>query len=172
MCEDPVQICAANFERHVDNLVAAHRRGLIYVTSPVFDGALSVNDIPKLRILVRKALRARAWWKKYGPVWAQPLPISDLECIHLSWSDNLSMHLLEMYALSLQGRDYEFLGHPGFFRYCRGVMAAEYPRSNYLREDPALQIEFPPKELAGLDEYCRWRPLRDRDSKLIELLGI
>jgi hypothetical protein len=171
MSEDLVQICAAQFERHVDSLVAAHQRGLIYVTSPIFDGALSINDVPKLKILVRNALRARAWFEKHGPASVQPLPLSDLECIGMFLSDSLPLHLLAQYSISLQGRDYIFLGHPLFYDYARGVMASPHTR-DYLREDPGLLVEFPPKELAGLDEHGRWRPLRHRDSKLIELVGI
>jgi len=43
------------------------------------------------------------------------------------------------------------------------------PRTaEYLREDPGLRTEFPPKPLAGLDEHQRWRPLPNRASQLIE----
>lgn len=119
MCEDPIQICAAEFERHVDNLVAAHQRGLIYVTSPIFSGALSINDIPKLKILVCNALRAQAWFSRHGPACLQPLPLSDLERIEMFLSDSLPLYLLARYSISLQGRDYGFLGHPLFYDYCR-----------------------------------------------------
>ena len=50
--------CAREFEAHVSELVANHKRGCIVVTSPVFSGPFSINDVPKLKHLVRNALRA------------------------------------------------------------------------------------------------------------------
>ena len=80
MCEDPVQICAAQFERHVDALVSFYKRGNILVSSPLFaDRAVPIEEIPKLKHLVRNALHARAWFERHGPAWAQPLPLSDFE---------------------------------------------------------------------------------------------
>jgi hypothetical protein len=76
-----------------------------------------------------------------------------------------------LYSISLQARDFDYLGHPQLFDYARGVMAD--PRTHEdLRTDPALLAEFPPKELAGLDEHGRWRPLRHRESQLLEDLTI
>jgi hypothetical protein len=64
-------------------------------------------------------------------------------------------------------RDYDCLGHPQLFDYCRAVMAD--PRTHKgLREDPVLRAEFSAKPLAGLDEQGRWRPLQNRASQLIE----
>jgi len=82
-------------------------------------------------------------------------------------SDSLPLHLVALYSLSLLGRDFDYLGHPQLFDYCRAVMAD--PRTDeYLREDPTLRAEFPPKPIAGLDERQRWRPLPNRASQLIE----
>jgi len=166
MC-DRLEHCTFEFERHVEELAAAHKRGEIVVSSPVFNGPLPVNELPKLKLLVRNALRARAWFSRHGPSWAQPLPLSMIERIGFSISDYLPLHFVADYALSLHARDFDFLRHPLLYDYCRGRMAD--PRTpEYLREDFALQKEFPGKPIAGLDEQGRWRPLPDRASKLIE----
>jgi hypothetical protein len=167
MCDDLVQICTAEFERRVDELVAAHNRGCIVVESPIFRGPVLISEIPKLKLLVHNALRARAWFLRQGPALGQPLPLSELERIKFFCSENNALHLVAQYAISLQARDFNYLSHPLFFDYARGVLAS--PRTkDYLREDWALLAEFPPKELAGLDEHCRWRPLPNRVSRLIE----
>src|SRR5262249_32813873 len=70
-------------------------------------------------------------------------------------------------SYSLQGRDYDFRDHPLLYDYCRGVMASPYT-INDLRSDLDLLAEFPPKELPGLDERCRWRPLENRASRMME----
>src|SRR5262249_42150258 len=113
------------------------------------------------------ARHARAWFARHGPCWAQPLPLSDLERVGFFCSDVLPLHLVAKYSYSLQARDFDYLSHPQLFDYARGVMASQQTKK-YLREDPSLLAEFPPKELAGLDKHCRWRPLRHRTSQLIE----
>jgi hypothetical protein len=61
------------------------------------------------------------------------------------------------YANSLQQRKFDYLQHPLFYDYARGVMAhPECP--DYLRGDRQLLAEFPPKPLPGLDGVC-WRPV-------------
>ena len=76
-------------------------------------------------------------------------------------------HLVAYYSYSLQGRDFDYLGHPLFFDYARGAMAAHLGEVG-LQTDRKLLAEFPPKEFPGLDDQGRWRPLPNRASKLIE----
>jgi len=38
----------------------------------------------------------------------------------------------------------------------------------FARRFGILLAEFPPKELPGLDERCRWRPLENRASRIME----
>jgi hypothetical protein len=82
MHDELVQRCVAQFERHVDALVSFYKRGNILVSSPLFqERSVPIEEIPKLKHLVRSALRARAWFEKHGPAEAQPLPLSELERI-------------------------------------------------------------------------------------------
>jgi hypothetical protein len=47
--------------------------------------------------------------------------------------------------------------HPSFHDYACGLMAYEHaPHYAYLRDDPELQQEFPPKPLAGIDKGLHW----------------
>jgi hypothetical protein len=95
--------------------------------------------------------------------------LHELERIKFFISECLPLHLVALYARSLQGRDYNVLEHPQLFDYCRAVMADPRTRQ-YWREDPGLRAEFPAKPIAGLDEHHRWRPLPNRASKSFEAL--
>jgi hypothetical protein len=149
-------------------LAAACARGRIVVTSPVYtDLDIAIADIPKLKNLVRAALRARAWFDKHGPAWAKPLPLSNDERESLFRSKCPYMYIAARYSWSLQGRDFDYLDHPQLFDYARGLMASEYTAS-YLRDDPQLQAEFPPKLLPGLTSSYRWCPLRNRLSRMLD----
>jgi hypothetical protein len=146
---------------------ASHQRGQIVVATPIFTGPLLISAAPKLIQLIRAAQHAKALHRRHGPVWAQPLPVCELERIKMFCDESLPLNLLGFYSLSLLGRDYDFWGHPQFLDHARAVMAD--PRTPaYLREDRELREAFPPKPLAGLDEHGRWRPLPNRASRLIE----
>jgi hypothetical protein len=168
MCNDLAEFGAREFERRADELVAAHKRGQVVVTSPIFNGPVAIEDIPKLKRLNRAALYARAWFLRHGPSTLQPLPLSDLERINCFISERLLLHFVGMYSLSLQGRDYDFLTHPLFFDYCRGIMGTFSSVHDYLRNDPDLQKEFPERPLSGLDQFGRWRPKMDRAGRQFE----
>jgi len=169
MCDHVAECCAREFEAHVDSLVAAHKRGRILVATPFFtERAVPVDAIPKLKLLVRNALRARAWFLRQGPAWAQPLPLSEDEHEKILCSGYSHLHLVSLYSNSLQGRDFDYLGHPLFYDYARGAMAAAHLGETGLLNDRKLLVEYPPKLLAGLDEQGRWRPLPNRTSQLIE----
>jgi len=167
MWDELAECCAREFEQHVDALVNHHKHGHILVVSPIFTGSFSIDNVPKLKRLVHNALRARAWFARQGPPWAQPLPLSEAEYVAFFLSDSAPLYLVGMYSRSLQARDYDFLGHPLLFDYARGVMANPRIRA-CLRNDPEMQREFPERPLVGLDDRGRWRPLPDRASKLIE----
>jgi hypothetical protein len=163
----PEKIYALDFEDQLARLAAHHRRGRIIISTPVFAGPFPVDEIPRLVQLARASLAARAWISRHGPPWAHPLPLTDIERIEMFLDERPERHLGALYSISLQARDYGYLGHPLPFDFARGVMACEYAHK-YLREDRALRAEFPPKELAGFDQFCRWRPLQHRVSQLIE----
>jgi hypothetical protein len=170
MCDHLAEQCAREFEAKVDRLAAAYKCGRVLVASPFFsERAVPVDDIPKLKLLVRNALRARAWHGRHAPAWAQPLPLSEIEHEKIMCSGYFHRHLLSFYSYSLQGRDFNFLEHPLFYDYCRGAMAAHLGEAG-LQNDRKLLAEFPPKPLAGLDAQGHWRPLPNRASKLIETL--
>ena len=63
---------------------------------------------------------------------------------------------------SLQGRDFDHLSHPLFYDYARRDAFA-------LGAEPEIFDEFPPKKLEGLDQFGRWCPLPNRNSRILEL---
>jgi hypothetical protein len=164
--EGRIRLSAVELDKYVNELIAQHGRGNILVKTPIYSGPFPIDALRKLKRLVDNAHRARVWHSRYGPAWAQPLPLSEPEQISLLYGSDRPLYLLSYYSSSLEGRDYNYLEHPQFFDYGRAVMAD--PRTpEHLREDPDLQIHFPPKPLAGLDEHQRWRPLPDRVSQLL-----
>jgi hypothetical protein len=164
--EDRVRLADDEIEKYVTETIAQHGRGNVFVETPVYSGPFPIDALRKLKRLVDNAHRARVWHARYGPAWAQPLPLSEPERIRILYSADKPRHLLACYSESLAGRDFHYLGHPQFLDYGRAVMAD--PRTpEYLREDPILQIHFPPRPIAGLDEHGRWRPLPDRTSQLL-----
>jgi len=167
MCDNLADRCAREVDTGLAKLVDNHRRGLIAVKTPVYSGLIPVDEIQKLAQLNRTGLFARAWFGRHGPAWAQPLPLNDLERIRCFLSDVLPLHFVGLYSYSLQGRDYDFRDHPLLYDYCRGVMASPHT-INDLRGDLDLLEEFPPRELPGLDERCRWRPLENWASRMME----
>jgi len=165
--QELAECCASEFERYVDELVSRQKSGEVFVASPIFTGSFAIDDIPKLKRLVRNALRARAWFARHGPAWSPPLPLSTAERIAMLLSDDNELFLVMLYSISLHARDYDFLGHPLFFDYARGLMAD--PRTpEGVREDPVLCAEYPGRPITGLDERGQWRPLPDPASKLIK----
>jgi hypothetical protein len=169
MCE-LTELCAREFEEHVDRLAAAHKRGRIVVSSPICTQlAVVIADIPKLKRLVRAALRARAWFCRQGPAWAQPLPLNEIEREKLYCSGYFHQHLLGCYSESLQARDFDYLNHPLLFDYARGMLAAGVVGEAGLLADAEVLAEFPPRPLPGLDAQGRWHPLPNRASRLLEL---
>jgi hypothetical protein len=76
------------------------------------------------------------------------------------------MHLLGLYAFSLQLMNYEYLGHPMLHDFCRDVMA--HPRApDHVRDDLELQEEFPARELPGLSDRMIWFSGRLHADRLI-----
>jgi hypothetical protein len=66
--------------------------------------------------------------------------------------------LVVYYTNSLRGLNFDYLTHPLFFDYARGVLA--HPQCpDHLRDEEELLAEFPPKPLPGLDGVD-WRPPR------------
>jgi hypothetical protein len=164
--EGRIRLSAVELDKYVNEMIAQHGRGNILVQTPIYSGPFPIDALRKLKRLVDNAHHARIWHARYGPPWTQPLPVSELERFSLLDGTDKSRHLLAYYSESLDGRDYNYLEHPQFFDHGRAVMAD--PRTpEYLREDADLQILFPPKPLAGLDEHQRWRPLPDRISQLL-----
>jgi hypothetical protein len=113
----------------------------------------------ELQDLAARAERARAWFARHAPEWCQPLPLllyDEHETI-LCGGD-WPRHLVMYYAGSLQQRKFDYLEHPPFYDYARGVLAdPECP--SHLRGDPELLAEFPPKPLPGLVDGVCWRPM-------------
>jgi hypothetical protein len=160
MCsnDDLMELCACEFEHYVDALFQASRkRGdeycpIIKRLYPELD-----NDyLVKLKRLTCAALAARKWFRQHGlPGILLPLNFADIDKLRRDESSRVNM--VGLYGSSLMMLEYDYLTHPPFHDYACGVMAYKHaPHYAYLREDPELQQEFPPKPLAGIDAGLHW----------------
>src|SRR5262245_20010509 len=121
--EDRLRLSEFEFDQYARELVAQHGHGNILVKTPVYSGPFPINALPKLKRLVDNAHHARIWHARYGPPWAQFLPVSELERIEIFYGADKPRYLLAYYSESLEGRDFHYLSHPQFLDYSRAVMA-------------------------------------------------
>jgi hypothetical protein len=136
--------CEREFERYVREL---HRK------KPGEFGMVSA-DFPWGGACVREDAIPQVWFSKHGPAALQPLPLAKDYGAMMRGSG--PRYLLGCYGFSLEFMGYDYLTHPQFFEYARGVMA--YPHTpKRVREDPELIEEFPPRPLPGLYRML-WTP--------------
>jgi hypothetical protein len=117
-----------------------------------------VPYIAKLMEWVGAAEAAREWFERHGPAHLQPLPFCVEE--NLLCSGDCDRHVLMHYGISLRYSKFNYLEHPLFFDYARGVAAMpdEFVKYSGLGADELL-AEYPPKPLPGLGRDLRWRPV-------------
>jgi hypothetical protein len=148
-----VERSALEFENFVIKLcsaVASHSP--ISVPWAPYEQVVTTAYIPAVMRGARKAYEARAMFAVENPAWA-PLPLGN-ECNALIQATG-AMHLLGLYAFSLQLLSYDYLNHPRFYDFGCGVMA--HPSTpEHVRGDPELNEEFPEKALPGLCGRLVW----------------
>ena len=120
-------------EQDVDRLFKANSKES-YADIPIIGGHYCPGK-DNIRPLKRKAcaaLDARWWFYENGPADLQPLPLSynDREDLKLGGAP----HILAWFARSLEALKYNYLEHPPFCDYARGVMASEHA-PDFIRND-------------------------------------
>jgi hypothetical protein len=161
MCsnDDLVKLGACEFEHYVDVLFQGSRKrgdGYCPIIKRLYP-ELDNDYLVKLKRLTCAALAARKWFRQHGqPGIILPLNFADIE--RAQRDEESRVNLVGLYGSSLMMLEYDYLTHPPFHDYACGVMAYKHaPHYAYLRDDPELQQEFPPKPLAGLDKGLNWR---------------
>src|SRR5262249_11643672 len=161
-----IRLGAHKFEQDVDKLFKAEKSrtlacGEEFADLPVIGGRYCVlydeKTIAMFKRNVCLALAARKWFKAHKPSWAPDLLLSPAEYEKLANDDDLRFELVWRYESSLSSLGYDYLTHPTFRDYCCGLMACE-DTPDYLRTDPNLLAEFPPRKLAGLYVSSYWPP--------------
>jgi hypothetical protein len=95
-------------------------------------------------------------FREHAPAWAPPLPLNFADIERARRDESGRVNLVGHYAGSLLLLKYDYQTHPLFKDYACGLMA--YPHApDYLREDPELLSEFPPKLLVGIDAGLNWQ---------------
>lgn len=134
------------------------------VGADAFEACLREQSAPipyirKLLEVMDAAERARDWFSRHGPSHLQPLPLVHCdEQEKILCSGDMDRHLVVHYSNSLQHSKYNYLEHPLFFDYARGVVALpDEIQASYGLSSDELLAEFPPKPLLGLDGFI-WHP--------------
>jgi hypothetical protein len=155
--------CTIAAERHIAAILDAKpdEFGWIYANDAPWSHhgcGFAQAGIPSVVREIIAAYTARVWFNGLGLVWARPLPLAE-ECSALLRSRGAA-HLLGLYGVSLQHLSYDFLRHPHPNDYFSGVLAHPAAPSHILTGE--LLETFPPKELAGLDNYMLWSDPAER----------
>lgn len=100
-----------------------------------------------------RAKRARQWFAENGPPDLQPLPLGYAEREAIKRGG--PKHILAWYARSLADQKYDFLAHPSFHDYARGVMASDLT-PDFIKNNEELRRRFPPRSLHGLGPGLEW----------------
>lgn len=147
--------CELEFERYVARARNGKpdRFGLVDVPVPwARSGELyPPSAIPQVIDKIRAAMDARIWFSKHGPTWGQPLPLGTEYSGMIAGGGPL--HVLGLYALSLEINGYEYLRHPQLYPFGCGIMALSHSK---VADDPDLLKEFPPTRLFGLCSRGIW----------------
>jgi hypothetical protein len=163
---DYARLGAHKFEQEVDKLFEAEKSRVLacreeYGRVPYLDYPYCVLDGEEIIAMFKRnvclALAAKKWFEQHKPSWAPSLPLSPAEWEKVANDDDLRFELVCDYAASLAGLQHDYLAHPSFHDYCCALLTHEHT-PDYLRTDPQLQQEFPPRKLAGLYGSSYWPP--------------
>jgi hypothetical protein len=76
------------------------------------------------------------------------LPLREVECTDLQQDADNRLELVGYYGSSLRRTDWNYEAHPPFAAFCSGVL---YVPGRLGHGDKALEAEFPPRFLNGLE---------------------
>jgi hypothetical protein len=166
------------FARLVDELFSTGRHGELFDNPITGDCFVYGDDEGDFRIEPQKqkarcALLAREHFARVGPPELQPLPLSsryEIPDRKYNWAAGASAEFRALafissrFADSLQANDWDYMRHPSFDDYVRGVLASKHPDLDSLpslvRFDfIALHKRYPPRLLPGLNPHLHWEPL-------------
>jgi len=104
-----------------------------------------------------RALVAREWFAWDNPG-ISPLPLSYAEREKLKGKSAVD-YIVSVYARSLATQKYRTAIHPRFRDYARGVMASPFT-PDFIKHDPAILKDYPPRPLGGLGPGLYWSPAK------------
>jgi hypothetical protein len=125
--------------------------------NPVTGGwfVLKEDSISAQIKMAYRALLAREWFAKHGPADAPPLLLSSGDIEDLKYGRGALQGIVSRFAYSLRSLKWDFARHPGFEAFARGVLASK-KAPQFILEDKALRLRYPPRPLAGLGPYLVW----------------
>jgi hypothetical protein len=157
------EICEAEFEREVERLVERSRPGFEREIAAVFEAARTqpcvLCEIPivgavqgfvysphasqhrDLEKLIVQAMCARKWFEFEAPPWAQPLPLSEEDCVAcFNCGGDRRAALVGHYARTLRGMHWAYKLAPPFELHCAYSLVAPPDRAVHKRRGSRIRF--------------------------------
>jgi hypothetical protein len=157
--------------REAEDLIRAHvdrefreapdRFGMSRTNPIVGSGFTRLDPVEDQKRVAYKALLAQAWLASQMPD-GLTLPVHPDEIEDMRWKGGVRS-VVGFFARSALSRSYNFVEHPSFDEFARGLMACVYA-PDLVRDDEDLRRRFPPKLLNGLGPGCRWLPPKEHQE--------
>lgn len=159
MSDQLTKVAESEFERGIERYAEMLFSGCVGENQNAFQACLREHPDGYVQLLdlAERAMRACGWFARHCACRYQPLPLVFYdEQEHILCGGDLHRHLVVYYSYSLRGQGFDYIKHPGFYEYGRGLLADPDCPSE-LQGDKELMRDFPPKVLPGL-KGIHWSP--------------
>jgi hypothetical protein len=124
-----VQTALREFERKIRSevdrkfaeVLMAMQAGIVCKV-PIIGGEWPPEDYPEVRAELKpraiRALCCRKWFEFEAPMWAQPLPLTDDDCVALFNQPNERLHVVGEYGILLRSSGWHRENVRPFEKYC------------------------------------------------------
>jgi hypothetical protein len=157
MSDQLTKVAESAFERGIERF--ADRLFTYSEGESAFEACLREHPAGYMQLLdlAERAMRARNWFARHCACRFQPLPLVHYdEQEHILCSGDLHRHLVVYYSYSLRGQGFDYIKHPGFYEYGRGLLCDPACPGD-LQNNRELMLDFPPKMLPGIAGIY-WNP--------------
>jgi hypothetical protein len=156
MSDKMLERSAIEFERGIERFAEMLFHGCEGVNAFEACAREQPESYVQLLDLAERAMRAVSWFARHAQCRFQPLPLVHYDEVEKYCAAATFTGISVNFSYSLRGQGFNYIRHPGFYEYGRGLLAdPDCPID--LRNDRELLADFPPKVLPGLSGIY-WRP--------------